>query len=267
VSDILERILATKRREVEAGRGAKPLAEIERAARAAPPARGFEAAIRRDAARKRAAVIAEIKRASPSRGTIRADLDVGAIARSYEAHGASCLSVLTDREYFGGSAQDLVRAREACRLPVLRKDFMVDPWQVHESRAMGADCILLIVGAAPLQALRELEHVAKSLGMDVLVESHDAAELEVALQLQTALVGINNRDLRTFQTRLETTLDLLDRVPEGKIVVTESGIGSPDDVRPLLEQGVSAYLVGSAFMSAAEPGEELERVFSEAWEG
>jgi indole-3-glycerol phosphate synthase len=267
LSDILQRILATKRREVEAGQGATPLAEMERAARAAPPSRGFEAAIRHDAARKRAAVIAEIKRASPSRGTIRADLDVGAIARSYEGHGASCLSVLTDRDYFGGSAQDLVRAREACRLPVLRKDFIVDAWQVYESRAMGADCILLIVGAAPLQALRELERVAKSLGMDVLVESHDAAELEVALQLQTALVGINNRDLRTFQTRLETTLELLPRVPEGKLVVTESGIGSPADVKPLLEHGVSAYLVGSAFMSAAEPGEELERVFSEAWEG
>jgi indole-3-glycerol phosphate synthase len=204
VSDILERILATKRREVEAGRGTQPLAEMERAARAAPPARGFAAAIRRDAGRKRAAVIAEITRASPSRGTIRADLDVGAIARSYESHGATCLSVLTDRDYFGGSAQDLVRAREACRLPVLRKDFIIDPWQVHESRAMGADCILLIVGAAPIQALRELEHLAKSLGMDVLVESHDAAELDLALQLQTALVGINNRDLRTFKTRLET---------------------------------------------------------------
>lgn len=267
MSDILERILATKRREVEAGRAGTPLAEMERRARAAAPARGFEAAIRRDAARKRAAVIAEIKRASPSRGTIRADLDVGAIARSYESHGASCLSVLTDRDYFGGSSSDLVSAREACRLPVLRKDFIVDPWQVYESRAMGADCILLIVGAAPIQALRELEHVAKSLGMDVLVESHDAAELELALQLQTALVGINNRDLRTFRTRLETTLELLERVPEGRIVVTESGIGAPGDVKPLLARGVSAYLVGSAFMSAAEPGEELERVFSEAWEG
>jgi indole-3-glycerol phosphate synthase len=266
VSDILQRILASKRREVDAGRGVKSLAEMERAARDAPPARGFEAAIRRDVGRKRAAVIAEIKRASPSRGTIRADLDVGAIARSYETHGASCLSVLTDRDYFGGSAEDLVRARDACRLPVLRKDFIVDAWQVHESRAMGADCILLIAGATSLQAMRELEHVARSLGMDVLVESHDAAELEVALQLQTALIGINNRDLRTFQTRIETTLELLDGVPEGRIVVTESGIGSARDVMQLLERGVSAYLVGSAFMSAAEPGEELERVFSGAWE-
>ena len=267
MSDILERILATKRREIEAGRKARPTADIERAALAAPPPRGFEAAIRRDGERKRAAVIAEIKRASPSRGTIRADLDVAAIAKSYESHGASCLSVLTDREYFGGSGEDLVRARDACALPVLRKDFIIDPWQVYESRAMGADCILLIVGAAPAQALRELEHLAKALGMDVLAESHNAAELEVALQLQTALVGINNRDLRTFQTRLETTLELLERVPAGKVVVTESGIGSPGDVRPLLARGVSAYLVGSAFMSAADPGAALEKVFSEAWRG
>jgi len=267
VSDILQRILATKRSEVEAGKRAKPPAAMEGEARAAAPARGFEAAIRRDAGRKRAAVIAEIKRASPSRGTIRSDLDVAAIARGYETHGASCLSVLTDREYFGGSEADLRVAREACALPVLRKDFVIDPWQVHESRAMGADCILLIAGAAPLQALIELEHVAKSLGMDVLVESHDAAELEIALRLQTALIGVNNRDLRTFQTRLSTTLDLLHLVPPGRIVVTESGIQEPRDVEELRQRGVGAYLVGSAFMSAPDPGIELERLFSEAWKG
>jgi indole-3-glycerol phosphate synthase len=267
VSDILERILAAKRLEVEAGRKSRPLEQLERAARDAAPARGFAAAIRRDRERKRAAVIAEIKRASPSRGTIRADLDVAAVARAYESHGATCLSVLTDREFFGGSAADLAAARAACRLPVLRKDFVVDPWQVYESRAMGADCILLIVGAAPLQRLRELEHLALSLGMDVLVESHDAAQLEMALQLQTALVGINNRDLRTFETRLETTLDLLRRIPAEKIVVTESGIATADHVRRLLKAGVSAYLVGSAFMSAPDPGAELERLFSAAWHG
>lgn len=266
MSDILRRILATKRGEIEAGRRARPLPELEREARAAPPARGFEAAIRKGMA-KGAAVIAEIKRASPSRGAIRTDLDVAAVAKSYEAHGASCISVLTDREYFGGSPDDLVRARAACSLPVLRKDFVVDPWQVHESRAMGADCILLIVGAAPIQTLRELEHLAKSLGMDVLAESHDAAELELALQLQTALVGINNRDLRTFDTRLETTLELLDHVPEGKVVVTESGIESAEDVGRLRARGVSAYLVGSAFMEAPEPGKALEHVFSKAWGG
>jgi len=265
VSDILQRILATKRLEIAAGRKARPLEVVEQEARAASPPRGFEAALRREIARKRAAVIAEIKRASPSRGTIRADLDVAAIARGYEAHGASCLSVLTDREYFGGSADDLRAARAACALPVLRKDFMIDTWQVHEARAMGADCILLIVGAVSLEAMRELELVAKSLGMDVLVESHDAAELEVALQLQTALIGINNRDLRTFQTRLDTTVELLGQVPGGRIVVTESGIGTPEDVQGLLDRGVSAYLVGSAFMAAEDPGRELERLFSGAW--
>jgi indole-3-glycerol phosphate synthase len=261
VSDILQRILATKRTEIAAGQRVRPIPQIEREAREAPPPRGFEQAIRRDTARG-AAVIAEIKRASPSAGTIRADLDVAAVAASYERNGATCLSVLTDREYFGGSPADLRAARDACRLPVLRKDFVIDPWQVYESRAMGADCILLIVGAVPAQALLELEHLAKSLGMDVLVESHDGAELEVALQLQTALVGINNRDLRTFTTRLETTLDLLPAVPAGRIVVTESGIATSDHVRTLKERGVSAYLVGSAFMSAEDPGKELSKLFS-----
>ena len=262
MSDILKRILATKRREVEEGMRRRSLAQVEREARAAPAARGFEAAIRHHIEETGVAVVSEIKRASPSRGTIRKDLDVAKIAATYERHGATCLSVLTDREYFGGSPDDLVAARGACHLPVLRKDFMIDPWQVFEARAMGADCILLIVGAAPAQALRELEHLARSLGMGVLVESHDGAELEVALGLETALIGINNRDLRTFSTRLETTLHLLDRVPSGRIVVTESGIASPDDVRRLADHGVSAYLVGSAFMSAEDPGAELERLFS-----
>lgn len=261
VPDILQRILATKRTEIEAGRRARPLAQIEREARDAPPTRGFEKAIRRDAARG-AAVIAEIKRASPSAGTLRADLDVAAVAASYERNGATCLSVLTDREYFGGSAEDLRAARAACRLPVLRKDFVIDPWQVYEARAMGADCILLIVGAAPAPVLIELERLAKSLGMDVLVESHDAAELEIALTLQTALVGINNRDLRTFTTRLETTLELLPAIPDGRIVVTESGIAAAEHVQALKSRGVSAYLVGSAFMSAEDPGKELSKLFS-----
>jgi indole-3-glycerol phosphate synthase len=260
-SDILQRILATKRVEIEAGRAARPMERVEREARAASPPRGFEAAVRRDAQRG-AAVIAEIKRASPSRGMIRADFDVPAIARSYAANGASCLSVLTDREYFGGSPADLVAARQACELPVIRKDFVIDPWQVYESRAMGADCILLIVGAASAADLVTLERLAKSLGMDVLVESHDAAELEVALQLQTSLQGINNRDLRTFNTRLETTIDLLPRIPAGRIVVTESGIATPDDVFTMVSKGVSAYLVGSAFMAAADPGAELQRLFA-----
>ncbi len=262
MSDILRRILETKRREVAEGREARPLEQIEREARAAAPARGFEAAIRRHLKDPGTAVIAEIKRASPSRGTLRADFDPAAIAKSYERHGATCLSVLTDREYFGGSAADLALARGACSLPVLRKDFVIDPWQVYEARAMGVDCILLIIGTAPPATLGELEELARALGMDVLAESHDGAELEVALGLRTALVGINNRDLRTFTTRLEATLDLLPRVPAGRIVVTESGIASPGDVGRMRRHGVSAYLVGSAFMSAADPGVELERLFS-----
>jgi indole-3-glycerol phosphate synthase len=259
-SDILQRILATKRTEIEAGRKARPLGQIEREAREATAPRAFEAAVRRDAALG-AAVIAEIKRASPSAGALRTDLDVQGVARSYERNGATCLSVLTDREYFGGSAADLRSAREACGLPVLRKDFVIDPWQVYESRAMGADCILLIVGAAPAQTLLKLEEIAVSLGMAVLAESHDGAELETALQMKTPLQGINNRDLRTFTTRLDTTLELMARIPPGRIVVTESGISTPDHVQRLKSGGVSAYLVGSAFMSAPDPGAELSRLF------
>jgi indole-3-glycerol phosphate synthase len=206
------------------------------------------------------AVIAEIKRASPSRGLIRADFDAARIAAAYEANGAACLSVLTDREFFGGSPEDLRAARGACSLPVLRKDFIIDPYQVFEARAWGADCILLIMDAAPDTQLLSLESVARDLGMDVLVESHDAAQLERALALRTALIGINNRDLKTFATRLETTLDLSARVPADRLLVTESGIASPDDVARLRPK-VSAYLVGSAFMEAPDPGLALKRVF------
>jgi len=264
MSDILTRILATKRVEVEAGRGARPLPLIERAAREAPAVRGFEAALRQRIGSGRPAVIAEFKRASPSRGALRVGLDPAAVAASYERHGASCLSVLTDRQYFAGSTEDLVRARGACALPVLRKDFIVDPWQVYESRAMGADCILLIVDVVGLPELRELERLARSLAMDVLVECHDGDQLETALGLDSCLIGINNRDLKTFEVRLETTLDLLPRVPSGRLVVTESGIASPDQVRRLFSKGVSAYLVGSALVESADPGLELERLFSAA---
>jgi indole-3-glycerol phosphate synthase len=207
-------------------------------------------------------VIAEIKRASPSKGLIRADFDPAQIARSYEANGAACLSVLTDREFFGGSAEDLRAARGACALPVLRKDFIVDPYQLHESRAWGADCILLIVAALSEGELRKLEDQALSLGLDVLMECHDAQELSVALRMRSPLIGINNRNLRTFETRLETTLSLVDRVPPGRLLVTESGIVSPQDVERLQEAKVSAYLVGGAFMAADDPGAELSRLFS-----
>ena len=262
MSDVLAKILAAKRREVGERRAVVPLASLEKLAAAAPAPRGFEQALRAKLARGEPAVIAEIKRASPSRGLIRADFDPARIARSYEAHGAACLSVLTDREFFGGSEEDLRAARAACALPVLRKDFIVDPYQVHEARAWGADCILLIIDAAPDAELRGLERLARSLGMDVLVESHDGAQLDRALRFDTALIGINNRDLRTFETRLETTLALLDRVPPERLVITESGIGEPADVERLKGAKVSAYLVGSAFMSAPDPGLELKRVFS-----
>ena len=262
MSDILERILAAKRLEVERAKSEVSLAQMRaRAAKAGPP-RGFAAALRAKAQAGKPAVIAEIKRASPSRGVIRAgDFDPARIAASYEANGAACLSVLTDREFFGGSSADLVAARAACRLPVLRKDFMIDPYQLHEARAWGADCILLIMDALPDGQLRELEDEAMAIGLDVLVESHDAGQLDRALQLRTSLIGINNRDLRTFETRLETTLDLQGRVPAGRMVVTESGISEPAHVERLKRSGVGAYLVGGAFMDAQDPGKELFRLF------
>lgn len=264
MSDIMRRILAVKRREVDAARAEVDDAEIaRRAARASPP-RGFEAALRARIGSGRPAVIAEIKRASPSRGLIRADFDPARIARSYEANGATCLSVLTDREFFGGSPGDLRAAREACRLPVLRKDFIIDPYQVHEARSWGADCILLIEDAAPDPELDAMARLARDLGMDVLVESHDADQLERALALPTALIGINNRDLRTFETRLETTLGLAGRIPADRLLVAESGIATPADVEVLQASGVSAYLVGSAFMSAEDPGGRLAELFSTA---
>jgi indole-3-glycerol phosphate synthase len=262
VSDILQRILATKRLEVAAARAAVPVAELEQQAREATPTRGFAKAMQARVAAGRPAVIAEIKRASPSQGTIRAGLDPAQIAASYAANGATCLSVLTDREYFRGSREDLAAARNACALPVIRKDFIVDAYQVVEARAWGADCILLIVDAVADSALAELEAQANSLGMDVLVESHDAGQFERALRLKTPLVGVNNRDLRTFQTRLETSLDLANRIPPGKILVSESGITTPDDVGRLRALKVSAYLVGGALMAADDPGLELARLFS-----
>ena len=249
----MQKILAAKRREIDASRSVVSQGEVERKALAASAPRGFERSLRSRIAAGRAGVIAEIKRASPSRGLIRADFDPARIARSYEANGAACISVLTDREFFGGSP---------IPIGVLRKDFMIDPYQVHEARSWGADCILLIIDAAPDAHLRELERLARSLGMDVLVECHDGVQLERALAFETPLIGINNRDLRSFETRLETTLGLVDRVPAGRVLITESGIGSPADVARMASAKVSAYLVGSAFMAADDPGNELARVFS-----
>ena len=262
MADILERILERKRGELEAARAAVPLAEMQRRAAAAPPPRDFAAAMAAKIGAQRPAVIAEIKKASPSRGLLRADFDPAAIARSYEAGGAACLSVLTDRDFFQGAPEHLAQARAACSLPVLRKDFITEPYQVFESRALGADCILLIAAALARQDMQGLEASARSLGMAVLVEVHDARELEAALALDTPLLGINNRDLRSFQTRLETTLELRSRVPQGRTVVTESGIHTPEDVRRMRAAGVQAFLVGEAFMRAPEPGRELARVFA-----
>jgi indole-3-glycerol phosphate synthase len=261
MSDVLRRILEAKRAEVAAAQRAVPRRSIESRARTAAPARDFVGAIRAKRAAGNAAVIAEIKRASPSKGLLRADFDPGAIARAYEAAGAACLSVLTDAPFFQGAPEHLVAAREACALPALRKDFMVDPYQVFEARALGADCILLIVAALAPAEMSALEALALELGMAVLAEVHDAAELERALALKTPLIGINNRDLRTFETRLETTLELLPRIPADRIVVTESGIGTPADVVRLRARGVGAFLVGEAFMRAPDPGAALSEMF------
>ncbi len=264
MSDVLARILESKREEVARAKDARPLAAIEREAGEAGPVRDFVAALRERAARAMPAVIAEIKRSSPSKGAIRLDLDVAAVARSYEANGAACLSVLTDKAFFGGSPEDLKVARLACSLPVLRKDFIVDPWQVYEARAMGADCILLIIGSRPPDELVALESLAMSLGMAVLIECHDREQLRIALQLRSPLIGINNRDLRTFETRLETTLELKGDVPADRLLIAESGIGKPAQVRMLKENGVCAYLVGSALMAADDPGKALRSLFGGA---
>lgn len=260
--DILDRILARKREEVEAARAAVPFAQLEARAKSAPPPRDFVQAIRAKIASGRPAVIAEIKQASPSQGVLRADFEPAAIARSYEAAGAACLSVLTDRDFFQGAHEHLAQARSACALPVLRKDFIIEPYQVYESRALGADCILLIAAALARQDMRGLEAAARSLGMAVLVEVHDAEELDAALTLATPLLGINNRDLRSFQTRLQTTLGLLPRVPQERIVVSESGILRPADVALLQRHGVPAFLVGEALMRAADPGKALQELIN-----
>ena len=261
MSDILARILATKAQEIAAAKRAVNSVALETTARAAGTPRDFEGALRTRITAGNAAVIAEIKKASPSRGVLRADFDPAAIARSYERGGAACLSVLTDRSYFQGAPEHLTEARAACSLPVLRKDFVVDEWQVAEARAMGADAILLIVAALDDARLAALEACARDFGMAVLVEVHDARELDRALKLATRLIGINNRNLRTFDVSLATTLDILERVPAERLVVTESGILAPGDVALMREHGVHAFLVGEAFMRAADPGTALATLF------
>ena len=262
MSDILNQILARKAEEVAAVKRERPLGRVRDEARGAPPPRDFAGALRAKIAAGRAAVIAEIKKASPSKGLLRADFDPAAIAASYAAHGAACLSVLTDRDFFQGEPQYLAAARNACDLPALRKDFMLDIYQVFEARALGADCILLIAAALELARMQELESAAQELGMAVLVEVHDAAELATALALRTPLIGINNRDLRSFETRLATTLELLPRIPPGRVVITESGIRTREDAALMRANGVHAFLVGEAFMRAPDPGVELQHIFS-----
>ena len=260
--DILERILAVKREEIAAAARVRPLASMRREAEATAPAMDFAGALRAKIASGRPAVIAEIKKASPSKGLLRERFVPAEIAASYARHGAACLSVLTDEQFFQGRPEDLAQARLAGGLPTLRKDFVVDPYQVYEARALGADCILLIAAALDAARMSELESVGASLGLAVLVEVHDAAELELALGLRTPLVGVNNRDLRTFRTSLETTLGLLDRIPSDRVVITESGILAREDVALMRRHGVDAFLVGEAFMRADDPGAQLEALFT-----
>jgi indole-3-glycerol phosphate synthase len=262
MSDMVERIVAVKVEEVAAARAQRGEASLRCEAEARRDTRGFEAALRTKVAGGRAAVIAEIKKASPSKGVLREHFVPAEIAASYERGGAACLSVLTDERFFQGSATYLHAAREVCALPVLRKDFIVDAYQVYEARVMGADCILLIAACLDDARLADLEAQALALGMDVLVEVHDGAELDRALRLKTPLVGINNRNLRSFQVSLDTTLELLPRVPADRLLVTESGIVARDDVRRLRGAGVGAFLVGEAFMRAADPGVALAELFA-----
>ena len=262
MSDILDKIVAVKREEVAAAVMQKSLAVVRADAESRVLTRDFEGAMRAKIAAGQAAVIAEIKKASPSKGVLRADFIPADIAQSYAEHGAACLSVLTDKQFFQGSVDFLKQARASCDLPVLRKDFMIDTYQVYEARAMGADAILLIASCLDDAQMAEMEAVARSLDMAVLVEVHDKAELERALKLKTRLVGINNRNLKTFEVSLQTTLDMLPDVPADRLLVTESGIQTPEDVLRMREAKVNAFLVGEAFMRSSEPGEALSKLFA-----
>ncbi len=270
MSDILQKILATKRHEVAAGKAAVSMEEMEARAAAAPPVRDFIAAIQAKHRAGKPAVIAEIKKASPSAGLFRAGIEganaafnPSTFAESYEKHGAACLSVLTDRDYFQGSTNDLIAARAACQLPVLRKDFIVDPYQIIEARAMGADAVLFIMGAVDIALFLQWEALADSLGLAVLAESHTAAELEQALLLKTPLIGINNRDLTQFVTNIDTTISLKARIPQDRILVTESGISSADTVSAMDLAGVNTYLIGGALMASENPGLGLDKLFGQ----
>ncbi|RIY42301.1 indole-3-glycerol phosphate synthase TrpC [Neopusillimonas maritima] len=261
MSDILKKILETKKTEVATARQMRSEAEVLREAQSRKDLRGFINALESKIEQGKPAVIAEVKKASPSKGVIREDFNPANIASSYAAHGAACLSVLTDVQYFQGSYDYLRQARAACSLPILRKDFMIDPYQIAHSRALGADCILLIVAALDRSQLLELESLALELGMDVLVEVHDRDELEIALQMQSKLLGVNNRNLRTFEVSLQNTIDMLPLIPENRLVVTESAIHTREDVELMRSHNVNAFLVGERFMRAEEPGQALEELF------
>ncbi|MDG1165450.1 MAG: indole-3-glycerol phosphate synthase TrpC [Porticoccaceae bacterium] len=259
---ILKNILARKREEISERSAVMSADQLLEKALSASAPRGFAAAMAAKIAAGESAVIAEIKKASPSKGVIREDFDPAAIAKSYADGGAACLSILTDVDFFQGADEYLQQAREACNLPVIRKDFIIDKYQIYEARAMGADCILLIVSALAEDQLNHLHEVAISLGMDVLIEVHDAAELAIALKRDNPMVGINNRNLHSFEVSLENTYQLLEQIPANKIVITESGIHSRDDVAAMRKQNVHAFLVGEAFMRSEEPGERLSEMFS-----
>ncbi|QIM48610.1 indole-3-glycerol phosphate synthase TrpC [Pusillimonas sp. DMV24BSW_D] len=261
MSDILKKILETKKTEVATARQMRSEAEVLREAQSRKDLRGFINALESKIEQGKPAVIAEVKKASPSKGVIREDFNPANIASSYAAHGAACLSVLTDVQYFQGSYDYLRQARAACSLPILRKDFMIDPYQIAHSRALGADCILLIVAALDRSQLFELESLALELGMDVLVEVHDRDELEIALQMQSKLLGVNNRNLRTFEVSLQNTIDMLPLIPADRLVVTESAIHTREDVELMRSHNVNAFLVGERFMRAEEPGQALEELF------
>ncbi|MCD2449242.1 indole-3-glycerol phosphate synthase TrpC [Methylicorpusculum oleiharenae] len=260
--DILKKILDTKVEEVAKRKMSTSIDMLKDLAGVVERPRGFYKALQRQAATRKPAIIAEIKKASPSQGVIREDFQPILIGQDYAMNGATCLSVLTDKEYFQGSEVYLQMVRERCPLPVLRKDFMIDAYQVFEARALGADCILLIVAALDDQTLHALADTANELGMDVLVEVHDADEMTRALTLDTPLIGINNRNLRTFETRLQTTLDLKAQVPDDRLIITESGIHTPDDVKLMLDNGIYTFLVGEAFMRADSPGQKMRELFS-----
>jgi indole-3-glycerol phosphate synthase len=261
MANILDNIIATKFEEIKESQKIKSLDQLQDEAKNASQPRGFVKAIETQLSKKKAAVIAEIKKASPSKGVIRENFNPKEIAISYEKGGATCLSVLTDQQYFQGHANYLKEARAACNLPILRKDFMVDPYQIYEARAMGADCILLIVAALPLDLMQELEEITHSLGMNVLVEVHNQEELDLALLLKTPLLGINNRNLKTFDVSLGTTFDLIKNISSDKIIVTESGIFTSNDVKMMQDHHVNTFLIGEAFMRESDPGHALKNLF------